>query len=57
MVRIQNEVGADQSKSTISTMKQNIELMNQFLKNMGSLRKDDTKHKHLGQSYISLELI
>lgn len=38
-------------------MKQNIELMNQFLKNIMSLYQDDFKHKRLGQPYITLELI
>jgi len=57
LIRIQNEVGSDASKSTISSMKQNLELMNQFLKNMMSLWNDDPKHKRLGQPYISLELI
>ena len=57
LIRIQNEAGADQGKSNIQNMKQNIELMNQFLKNMMSLRQDDMKHKLFGQPYISLELI
>lgn len=57
LVRIQNEVGVDTNKSTIQSMKQNIELMNQFLKNMMSLRQDDFRHKYFGQPYISLELI
>jgi hypothetical protein len=57
LVRVQNEAGADQGKSNIQNMKQNIELMNQFLKNMMSLRQEDLKHKYFGQPYISLELI
>jgi hypothetical protein len=57
LIRIQNEAGADQGKSNIQNMKQNIELMNQFLKNMMSLRQDDMKHKLFGQPYFSLELI
>jgi len=57
LVRIQNDSWTDQSKSTITTMKQNIELMNQFLKNSISLLQDDAKHKWFWQPYISLELI
>jgi len=45
LIRVQSEIGTDSSKSTITSMKQNIELMNQFLKNMMSLRQDDIKHK------------
>jgi hypothetical protein len=44
LIRIQNDV-ADSGKSTIQSMKQNIELMNQFLKNMMSLWQDDMRHK------------
>jgi len=57
LIRIQNEVGSDPNKSTIGSMKQNLELMNQFLKNMMSLWQNDVRHKLLGQPYISLELI
>ena len=57
LVRIQNDSWTDQSKSTITTMKQNIELMNQFLKNSISLLQDNSKHKWFWQPYISLELI
>lgn len=57
LIRIQNEVGSDSNKSTIWSMKQNLELMNQFLKNVMSLWSDDLRHKRFWQPHITLELI
>lgn len=57
LIRVQLDLGNDPTKSSANSMKQNIELMNQFLKNVMSLYQDDLKHKRFGQPYITLELI
>jgi hypothetical protein len=38
------------------SMKQNIEIMNQFYKNLYALFDDSRKNTHLGNSYVSLEV-
>jgi hypothetical protein len=38
-------------------MKQNIDLMNQFYKNVYALYEDSYRAKQLGQEYISIELM
>ncbi|HCB51574.1 TPA: hypothetical protein DEP21_03295 [Patescibacteria group bacterium] len=40
----------------MSSMKQNIEIMNQVFKNFYAIADDKRKHKRLGNNYISMEL-
>ena len=47
----------DKSQDNIQSMKQNIEVMNQVLKNVYSIYKSDFLSRVLGQDYISLEIL
>jgi hypothetical protein len=47
----------DKSQDNIQSMKQNIEVMNQVLKNVYSIYKSDFISKRLGQDYVSLEIL
>ncbi len=42
---------------TVQTMKQNIEIMNQVYKNFYAIFESGWKYKHLGNNYISMELL
>ena len=48
---------ADLKSDHIQGMKQNIELMNQVLKNFTSIYTPKRRTRQMGQNYISLELI
>ena len=45
------------SGDTIWSMKQNIEIMNQIYKNLYGVFDDSWKHTHLGNNYVSMEIL
>ena len=47
----------DQKSDNTQSLKQNIEIMNQILKNFSSISSGDKKFKKLGQNAISLEMV
>lgn len=55
MPRIESD--EDKSNDSIQSMKQNIEVMNQVLKNVYAISGSSWKDKHFGQTYISCEIL
>jgi len=57
-IKIPKKAGdAEQKNETIQSMKQNIEIMNQVLKNVNALTQTDFLSRHTRQPYCSIEIL
>lgn len=56
-VKIPKKASEAEQRDSVQTMKQNIEIMNQVLKNVSSLSNHGRYARRIGQPYCSIEIV